>query len=203
MAATIAREALDAIAWMTGSQPAALNMPAEDWYKGRFYDAVGTAARAIREMDEAPAEVHVAELRERISALTNEVRAKGYPDAAVQVSINGPRENPAGAYFGYVLTLSDAGRPFDRCVNGPTVDYVLAELRAAVDLVGIAWTAEDVAATIGIVTAPALDPRDPDPSREGVFRDHNCARCKSGAQPERCPNPGNPRNCDTLYARND
>lgn len=50
------------------------------------------------------------------------------------------------------------------------------------------------------VLAPKVDPRDPDPSREGVFRDHNCYRCDSGKKP--CVS-GNPRNCDTLYARND
>ena len=46
------------------------------------------------------------------------------------------------------------------------------------------------------------DPRDPDYSREGIFQDHNCWRCKSGALP--CvKGKGNERNCDTLHARND
>jgi len=44
------------------------------------------------------------------------------------------------------------------------------------------------------------DPRDPDPTKEGVFRDHNCWKCKDGALP--CTN-GNPRNCENLHARND
>jgi len=48
----------------------------------------------------------------------------------------------------------------------------------------------------------SVDPRDPDYSREGVFQDHNCWRCKSGALP--CiKGKGNERNCDTLHARND
>ena len=45
-----------------------------------------------------------------------------------------------------------------------------------------------------------LDPRDPDPSREGMFRDHSCARCQSGAKP--CVN-GDPRRCEFPRARND
>lgn len=44
------------------------------------------------------------------------------------------------------------------------------------------------------------DPREPDPSREGMFRDHNCWRCKDGAKP--CVN-GNPRQCEYPHARND
>ena len=46
----------------------------------------------------------------------------------------------------------------------------------------------------------ALDPRDPDPSREGIFRDHNCWRCGHGARP--CVN-GSPNRCDQPQARND
>lgn len=42
------RAALDKIATMTGSQPAAANMPEAAWYKGRFYDAVGIAANALK-----------------------------------------------------------------------------------------------------------------------------------------------------------
>jgi hypothetical protein len=48
--------------------------------------------------------------------------------------------------------------------------------------------------------APKPDPRDPDYSRKGVFQDHNCYRCKNGTQP--CIK-ANPRDCDTLHARND
>lgn len=44
------------------------------------------------------------------------------------------------------------------------------------------------------------DPRDPDPSREGVFRDHNCWKCKNGLLP--CV-AKTPRNCEFLHARND
>jgi hypothetical protein len=40
----------------------------------------------------------------------------------------------------------------------------------------------------------------PDYSRKGVFQDHNCWRCKSGELP--CVK-GNPRDCETLHARND
>jgi hypothetical protein len=46
----------------------------------------------------------------------------------------------------------------------------------------------------------APDPRDPDPSREGVFRDHNCWKCNDGQKP--CVT-GNPRSCGNLHARND
>lgn len=47
------------------------------------------------------------------------------------------------------------------------------------------------------------DPRDPDPSREGIFRDHNCARCKNGTDLSRCPTPDRPGNCGFPHARND
>ena len=46
---TDAKEALIKIVSMTGSQPMAMNMPDADWYKGRFYDAIGIAARATAE----------------------------------------------------------------------------------------------------------------------------------------------------------
>jgi hypothetical protein len=49
-------------------------------------------------------------------------------------------------------------------------------------------------------TEDDIDPRDPDPKREGFFRDHNCWRCKSGEKP--CAN-GNPNQCDYPHARND
>lgn len=50
--------------------------------------------------------------------------------------------------------------------------------------------------------ADAIDPRDSDPTKEGVFRNHNCYRCKDGALP--CvKGKGNERDCSTLYARND
>jgi hypothetical protein len=45
-----------------------------------------------------------------------------------------------------------------------------------------------------------IDPRDPDPSRPGLFRDHNCWKCNSGEKP--CV-AGNPRECGNLHARND
>lgn len=35
----------------------------------------------------------------------------------------------------------------------------------------------------------------------GVFRDHNCYRCKDGVEP--CVRRGNPRMCEYLHARND
>jgi len=31
--------------------------------------------------------------------------------------------------------------------------------------------------------SPARDPRSPDPTKTGVFRDHTCWRCKDGAKP--------------------
>jgi hypothetical protein len=46
----------------------------------------------------------------------------------------------------------------------------------------------------------ALDPRDPDPTREGIFRDHNCWRCQSGAKA--CVR-GTPNRCEYPHARND
>jgi hypothetical protein len=45
-----------------------------------------------------------------------------------------------------------------------------------------------------------LDPREPDPSREGIFRDHNCWKCQNGAKP--CAN-GSPNRCEYPHARND
>ena len=44
------------------------------------------------------------------------------------------------------------------------------------------------------------DPRDPDPTKEGFFRYHNCWRCHDGAKP--CVQ-ANPRTCDYPHARND
>lgn len=45
-----------------------------------------------------------------------------------------------------------------------------------------------------------VDPRDPDPSREGIFRDHNCWRCNNGKRP--CVK-GTPNRCEYPHARND
>ena len=42
--------------------------------------------------------------------------------------------------------------------------------------------------------------RDPDPSRPGIFRTHNCSRCQSGAKP--CVQ-GHPNRCEFPHARND
>lgn len=54
---------------------------------------------------------------------------------------------------------------------------------------------------IGGASKPATpDPRDPDPTREGIFRDHNCWRCNDGAKP--CVH-GHPPNCVYPHARND
>ena len=47
---------------------------------------------------------------------------------------------------------------------------------------------------------PSLDPRGPDYAREGIFRDHNCWKCNSGANP--CAT-GNPHQCEYPHARND
>lgn len=44
------------------------------------------------------------------------------------------------------------------------------------------------------------DSRDPDPLKEGVFRDHTCWKCADGTQ--RCVE-GNPRQCHYPRARND
>lgn len=49
----------------------------------------------------------------------------------------------------------------------------------------------------------SIDPRDPDPTREGIFRNHNCARCSNGANLSRCPTPNRPGNCGYPQARND
>lgn len=49
----------------------------------------------------------------------------------------------------------------------------------------------------------AVDPRDPDYSRPGIFAYHNCWKCKDGTQPERCPTRERPGNCGYPYARND
>lgn len=44
------------------------------------------------------------------------------------------------------------------------------------------------------------DPRDPDPTREGIFVYHNCYRCQSG---KRACVRGDPRRCEFPHARND
>lgn len=48
--------------------------------------------------------------------------------------------------------------------------------------------------------AKKVDPRDPDPSRSGIFRDHNCWRCNDGREP--CVTGGSAR-CPYPHARND
>lgn len=45
-----------------------------------------------------------------------------------------------------------------------------------------------------------VDPRDPDPSRPGIFRDHNCWKCQDGKLP--CAK-GHTLNCEYPHARND
>ena len=47
---------------------------------------------------------------------------------------------------------------------------------------------------------PAVDPRDPDYSREGIFQTHNCWKCKDGAKS--CVQ-GAPNRCEYPHARND
>lgn len=44
------------------------------------------------------------------------------------------------------------------------------------------------------------DPREPHPTREGMFRLHNCSRCNDGARP--CKQ-GNPRQCEFPHTRDD
>lgn len=46
-----------------------------------------------------------------------------------------------------------------------------------------------------------LDPRDPDPTREGIFQYHDCYRCEHGRMP--CVRGGNPGKCPYPRARND
>lgn len=48
--------------------------------------------------------------------------------------------------------------------------------------------------------APKPDPRDPHPTRIGMFRDHNCSRCSNGVKP--CVQ-GGPHRCEYPHARND
>lgn len=50
------------------------------------------------------------------------------------------------------------------------------------------------------VTYQPRDPRDPDPTRDGIFRNHNCAGCADGSRPCR---EGDPRRCSWPRARND
>jgi hypothetical protein len=44
------------------------------------------------------------------------------------------------------------------------------------------------------------DGREPDPTKSGIFRDHNCWRCKDGEKP--CAQ-GHPNRCEYPHARND
>jgi hypothetical protein len=52
--------------------------------------------------------------------------------------------------------------------------------------------------TSQVVTKP--DPRDPDYTKDGIFRFHNCWRCRDGKL--KCAQ-GNPRQCSMPHARND
>lgn len=45
-----------------------------------------------------------------------------------------------------------------------------------------------------------VDPREDDPTREGIFRSHNCWKCGDGAKP--CVR-GAPNRCEFPHARND
>jgi uncharacterized membrane protein YccC len=45
-------KALRAIEAASGDQPAAMNMPAADWYRSRFYDCVATASAALSRASE-------------------------------------------------------------------------------------------------------------------------------------------------------
>lgn len=49
-------------------------------------------------------------------------------------------------------------------------------------------------------TERKIDPRDPDYSRAGMFRDHNCSYCGDGKHPCR---QGGPNRCEYPHARND
>lgn len=51
-----------------------------------------------------------------------------------------------------------------------------------------------------LLPSVVVDPRDPDPSRPGIFRYHNCWKCKDGTLP--CAQ-GNPNQCEYPHARND
>jgi hypothetical protein len=51
-----------------------------------------------------------------------------------------------------------------------------------------------------ITPLPPRDPREDDPTREGIFRSHNCWRCRDGAKP--CAQ-GAPNRCEYPHARND
>lgn len=89
--------------------------------------------------------------------------------------------------------------------------YVMAPSRAAevLRLWGINWDAHtrmftyDKRKTAELLIPPktyGIDPRDPDPARVGIFRNHNCAQCHDGMKP--CKR-GNPNQCDYPHARND
>lgn len=56
------------------------------------------------------------------------------------------------------------------------------------------------AAAVRVSNSVTPDPRDPDPTKEGIFRDHNCWRCNDGEKP--CVN-GHPHQCEYPHARND
>jgi hypothetical protein len=52
-------------------------------------------------------------------------------------------------------------------------------------------------------TREKLDGREPDPTRDGIFRDHNCWRCRSGELPCATQKPGREYLCEYPHARND
>lgn len=97
-----------------------------------------------------------------------------------------------------------------RAAQGETLMEAFADARARSrsDHVGEAWVREvgeggrlgPRLATFRRGQAVGVDPRDPDPTREGIFRDHNCWKCGDGERP--CP-AGNPGACEFPHARND
>lgn len=95
-------------------------------------------------------------------------------------------------------TLPGEWLAFDTSVNWPVSFNPAGHRRGAVERY-VAQLNTDYDAWM----ASKPDPRDPDPSREGIFRDHNCSRCKNGADLSKCPTPERPGNCGYPHARND
>lgn len=132
-------------------------------------------------------------IAERIKAAHAVLIAKGFEKACVSLGIEHWPYCNIEAHRPRAMVAPEIGQrvlfeSFD------TVDLALDAIDATVATV---WGADDVSGTLGL---PICGLCDPDPSRPGIFRDHNCWKCKDGKLP--CAK-GHTLNCEFPHARND
>ena len=95
----------------------------------------------------------IAELAAAARALRDEVRA-GHPDAHFHITIEGGGGNGGKRFCGF-LRLDGWTSTSESIIRwGATADEAMGLIREAVAALPHVWTAEDVAATVGIVYAP-------------------------------------------------